>query len=207
MSLAKPLYTPPKQEKTEVHIVPDIETLALTHDAVVMSIGLVAFTLVGGEVGSTFILPDQDEQRQFGRRVDPDTAQWWNGADKEGARRQFEGPLSSIMMTHSLIRTFINRFETRMTTVAGVWGFGSDFDNATLFSLCATHTKSDKGAAPWPYKKNRCGRTLTAMYPNVPRPENRGVHHNALDDARWQAEWFRRCMFEHNACQQRSFNR
>lgn len=184
-----------QQPKTEVHIVPDIETLGLATTSVVASIGLVAFTVQGGEVGSLMILPDMDEQKEFGRTQDRATCEWWNHPDRAEAKLQFEGLTNSIASTCDLIRSFVGRFETKPTTVAGVWGFGADFDNATLQDLCRMHPDI---APPWNYKLNRCGRTLAALYPVVPKPQNKGVHHHALDDARWEAAWFRAIMMYRN---------
>ncbi|QQM14838.1 3'-5' exoribonuclease [Stenotrophomonas phage BUCT555] len=184
-----------QQAKTEVHIVPDIETFGLATTSVVGSIGLVAFTVQGGEVGSLFILPDMGEQQEFGRTKDRATCEWWNHPDRAEARTQFDGEALSVTLSCNLIRTFVQRFETKSTTVAGIWGFGADFDNAVLQDLCRMHPGM---AAPWNYKLNRCGRTLAALYPDVPKPPNKGIHHHALDDARWEAQWFRSIMMYRN---------
>jgi hypothetical protein len=70
--------------------------------------------------------------------------------------------------------------------LAGVWGFGADFDIAILQSLFR-----DYGIPPpWPYKLNRCGRTVTALCPQR-RPPRNGMSHNALDDAIYQAHTIR----------------
>ena len=65
----------------------------------------------------------------------------------------------------------------------GVWGNGASFDNVIL-------SESYYRAAilrPWPFWKDRCYRTIKTIYPDVELVRS-GTHHNALDDARTQAE-------------------
>lgn len=202
MSLAKPLYTPPPKDKTNVHVSIDIETLGLTPGSVVLSVGLVAFTLQGAEVGSLFFLPSVDEQKHYGRHIDPGTAKWWNEPAQAQAKQQFDGPQVGVGEANGMVKAFMERFNTPVSALDSVWGFGADFDNAILGDLLTVHTNR---RLPWHYRKNRCGRTLTGMYPDVAKPASQGQHHHALDDARWQAEWFRRCLIEHNARQTRTY--
>jgi len=65
----------------------------------------------------------------------------------------------------------------------GMWGNGASFDNVIL-----SETYLRLGMkAPWPFWKNKCYRTAKGMYPAV-EINRSGTHHNALDDARSQAE-------------------
>jgi hypothetical protein len=67
--------------------------------------------------------------------------------------------------------------------VAEIWGNGASFDNAILAEAydCA---RIDR---PWKYWNDRCYRTMKNQFPLVPFRRS-GTHHNALDDARSQAE-------------------
>jgi exodeoxyribonuclease VIII len=70
--------------------------------------------------------------------------------------------------------------------VAHVWGNGSDFDNAIINNLA----KSFGAPKPLNYKRNRCFRTLKALFgQHIPEHATipMGTHHNALDDAMYQA--------------------
>jgi hypothetical protein len=63
-----------------------------------------------------------------------------------------------------------------------LWGNGASFDNAIL-----AHAYARCGATPpWKFWNDRCYRTVAALTA-TPRQQG-GTHHNALDDARSQAE-------------------
>ena len=81
------------------HICYDIETLALTTDAAVASIGAVAWT--DGDAPGTFrhefeyvvILEGQE------RRIDPGTVRWWLRQSEAARRRTFEDPQFDLAET------------------------------------------------------------------------------------------------------------
>ncbi len=64
-----------------------------------------------------------------------------------------------------------------------VWGNGADFDNAIL-CLCY---QAAGVPMPWDFWNNRCFRTLKNLAPHL-KIERGGTYHNALDDARTQAQ-------------------
>ena len=66
--------------------------------------------------------------------------------------------------------------------IEGVWGNGASFDNVLL----ATAYKRLGMETPWPFWKDRCFRTMK----NVCKVDHsfEGTAHNALDDARSQAQ-------------------
>lgn len=171
-----------------VHISMDIETLDLRPSGVILSIGLAAFTVPGGIVGSFYTRLNREEQEAKGRTVDRATQVWWESQsdDAKEALRGTDEPVDRSLM---MVESFFSRFTGGAHEIAGVWGFGSDFDNAFVQDIFRQWGRS----VPWPHKKNRCGRTLVGM--TAPeKPLNIGTHHNALDDAMWQAEYFRRGM-------------
>lgn len=172
--------------KRVVHVAVDIETLGKTPSSVVLSVGLAAFTVQGGIVSTWYAVLNREHQEAAGRKVDPDTLEWWAKQPIEAKAVLYEADEVSVPLGHHLsaIRRFINRFEEPPYELGGVWGFGSDFDNATLQDLNGTREPL------WDYRKNRCGRTLVAIT-KTPRPPSVGVQHHALDDARFQANWFR----------------
>lgn len=164
-----------------VHVSADLETLSLHPTAVVLSIGLAAFTLSGGIVKQAYWTLEQPTQKAHGRHVDPRTLDWWQRQSKE-AREVFLEPGKD---TASVLLEVAAWFKA-LPDLAGVWGFGADFDIAILQSLYR-----DYGIpVPWPYKLNRCGRTVTAISPQR-RPQRGGTYHNAVDDAVYQAHSIR----------------
>lgn len=171
-----------------VDIALDIETLGLRPGSLILSIGMVAFTLQGGEVASFYAEPSKEEQKALGRIVDPDTQRWWN-SQNETAQQVLHSPGIPIVDVLTGVGSFLSRFTSGAYQIGGVWGYGSDFDNAAVQDL-----SRDAGfGAPWPYGKNRCGRTVVELA-GLPKPPNVGTHHNALDDARFQATRIREAL-------------
>lgn len=179
-------------DKKTVHVAVDIETLGTTAGAVILSAGLAAFTLQGGIVASWYGVFSVECQRQLGRNIDPKTVRWWDQQSPAAKGAVAEAYTTTVPVVDGLnsIRTFIARFSNDAYELGGVWGFGADFDNAALEDLAACCNVEPL----WHYKKSRCGRTLVALA-GVPAPKQNvpGVQHHAMDDARFQAEWFRQC--------------
>lgn len=172
--------------KIPVHVAIDLETLDVRPTAAVVSIGLAAFTVAGGLIGTYYSILKTQPQIADGRTTSESTLAWWD-EQPEGVRGVLDSP-QSVQPADGLrhVDSFFSRFQNNFYTIEGVWGFGSDFDNATLIDMFAFYGIG----LPWHYKANRCGRTLVGLV-NVPKPPSKGTHHNALDDAVWQAEWFR----------------
>ena len=63
-----------------MHIMIDIETLATTPDAVVMSVGAVKFDPTSDQppTSKTLWRPDIDEQTERDRHVSESTLEWWS---------------------------------------------------------------------------------------------------------------------------------
>lgn len=164
-----------------IHVSCDLETLSLQPNALVLSIGLAAFTLPHGIVKRAYWILEQQTQVAKGRHIDPRTLDWWQRQSKE-AREVLTATGTDTATTLRHVATW---FEG-LPDLAGVWGFGADFDNAILQSLYRDYGQS----VPWSYKLNRCGRTVTALAP-MRRPPRQGAHHNAMDDAAYQASTIR----------------
>jgi hypothetical protein len=163
------------------HVSIDLETLSLQPTALVLSIGLAAFTLTGGLTKTGYWTLEQQTQRAKGRHVDPHTLDWWQRQSKE-ARQVFTEPAKDTAMVLLEVAAWFHA----LPDLAGVWGFGADFDLAILQSLYRTYDM----VVPWPYKFNRCGRTVTAIAPQR-RPPRGSIAHNAMDDAMEQAHSIR----------------
>lgn len=161
-----------------MEIMIDIETLAVTPDALVLSIGAVEFSVQGG-VGDTFYaVLGMDEQAT--RRIDPGTLQWWmrQGPD---AQEVLLAPSESVAAGLARLTAFVVRHASLND---GVWANGPDFDLVILQSLYRDYHMR----TPWTHKQHRCYRTLRALAPTVSIADNM-VLHNALSDAKWQAQY------------------
>lgn len=76
-----------------------------------------------------------------------------------------------------------------------LWGNGAAFDQPILRYAIKNYAANPKffdDAAPW--YNDRCFRTMKNLQV-VPEPPFMGAKHDALDDARHQAEWLRRIVY------------
>ena len=169
-----------------IHAALDIETLSLRPNAVILSIGIQFFsfgdtTLLGDPV--TFY-PSVSEQLAHGRDISLDTVAWWR---KQGdvARLVFDAQRTALVA----VQADMTRLFEQVGFNGGVWGFGSDMDNAKVEDMF-------RGAGldcPWHYRANRCGRTLLGLAyadrKDIVWPVA-GNAHTAAGDARSQAAAF-----------------
>lgn len=160
------------------NIMIDLETLGLRAGCRVLSIGAVEFSAEG--LGREFytVLDADDQTKLF---VDPETEAWWARQSRE-ARRVFTDPK---VPTSEGLRAF-NEWLGNITSISyrNVWGNGADFDQPILAAVYAMH--APELTLPWKWG-SRCYRTLKNLYPSV-KLDRQGTYHNALDDAKSQAE-------------------
>lgn len=162
------------------NIMVDLETLGRRAGCKVLSIGAVQFGPMG--LSSEFYISLNVEE-QADLHTDPDTEAWW-AKQSEEARRVFTEPKTSFVLG-------IEQFSQYLYGVSGgklrnvrMWGNGSDFDCAILH---AAYCAAGHDRTPWEFWNNRCYRTLKNMHKSI-KLERQGVYHNALDDAKSQAE-------------------
>lgn len=158
----------------------DLETLGVNSHAPVVSIGAVMFDADGVNEGSKFyaVLDVGQQIRDHGREVDGDTVRWWT-QQSEAARSVFKEPRHD---TDSMLDEFAGYLRLADRDTVEVWGNGSDFDNVILANLfdAVGHPRA------WRFTNNRCYRTMRSLVPAIV-PAREGTHHNALDDAVYQA--------------------
>lgn len=156
------------------HVMVDLETLDTRPTAAIISIGAVVFH--GAGKGSEFYTAvDQNSAIAAGLTASPKTLEWWAG-QSAAARTVFTDP-NRLELRHALIR-----FAEFLPRDCRLWGNGAAFDNAILANAYAALGIDP----PWKFWNDRCYRTLVAICP-APRVQ-RGTHHNALDDAKSQAD-------------------
>ena len=166
-------------------IMVDLETLGSGPGCAILSIGAVAFDPDSGLIGAEFhTLVSTASCRELGLREEGDTVEWWS---KQSAEAQTI--LTAAATCDVTLEQALSRFATFLRSHGGaprvrVWGNGADFDNAILADL---YRRSGQ-LPPWRFWNSRCFRTFKALRKGL-EPDRRGTHHNALDDARHQANW------------------
>lgn len=170
-----------------LHAMLDIETLDVETTAVVLSIGMVVYdplTIVRSDLSrlpKLYYSLDIQPQLEQGRTIGGDTVVWWSKQSAEARKVFTEQPKAHPIAVLSNLSGWLVEYK-----VQHVWGNGVDFDNAIISSLA----KSFGAPKPLNYKHNRCFRTLKALLGHhIPAHATMpiGTHHNALDDAVYQA--------------------
>lgn len=159
-----------------MHIMIDLETMGTRPNAPIVSIGAVTFD-ADGIAREFYRNVDLKTSVAGGGVIDPDTVMWWLRQDNPA--REALTDEAGIAITYALD----DLTKWFPTTVSGVWGNGASFDNVLLSESYIRAGMQQ----PWPFWKDKCYRTVKGMYPDVAL-ERSGTHHNALDDARTQAE-------------------
>lgn len=156
----------------------DVETLDTRPSTVILSIGAVRFDIDKPEViGDTFhVHIDIDSCLAAGRTVSGSTILWWLDQSDEARHKLTEATRVPLKTALQGLATFINEKDR-------VWGNGASFDNAILSDAY----RCVGLAQPWRYWGDMCYRTLKSLYRHVPKPEFRGIKHEALADAVNQA--------------------
>ena len=164
------------------NIMLDLETWGTKPGSVITSIGAVVFNddaIQKGEFESFYYRINPKSCTDAGLAIDPDTVLWWmKQSDK--ARSEFE--LSSFHIEVALAH-FSHFCLAGREGEPVLWGNGATFDNALLraaYEACGI-------VPPWSPFHDRCYRTAKSYRPDI-KMARTGTHHNALDDARSQAE-------------------
>lgn len=164
----------------------DIETLGKTTKAPVMSIGAVLFNS-GGMYDRFYINLDVAYQIDSGKRqTDGSTIKWW--MEQEGAAKKVfsdksvvvgEGIAAFMQFYEGLLKTYnLERKDLK------VWGNGPTFDVTILESFF----KDFGHPSPFHFRGIRDLRTFKEFVYDGSQTERVGTHHNALDDAEYQAQ-------------------
>lgn len=167
----------------------DLETMALSSHAAVVSIGAVEFNpeLATSEpysgLGREFYVPVSLNKQvsKWGREVESSTLEWWKGQPAEVRAALTD---SRSVFLDDALHKFAEWLGGRNLDV---WGNGAAFDNVVL----ANAYRATGSPVPWGFRNDRCYRTLKALGEGLGiayKEPQRLVQHNALDDAKYQAE-------------------
>jgi DNA polymerase III alpha subunit (gram-positive type) len=172
------------------HIAIDLETLSTSPAAVVLAIGAVAVCETTGETVSFYTVCSVDSQES--RQIDQSTLHWWEQQSAEArlVLDQANDPTIAIHLDDALAELSAWVGKLGETHEVFVWGNGANFDVAILEHAY----KNISPFVPWAFRNVRDMRTLRDIALRLglgPQIENStvrtGTHHNALDDAQFQA--------------------
>lgn len=155
----------------------DLETLGTGYNSVIVSIGIVRFD--SDTVTDRFYRRISLESCiQVGLDINAHTILWWMERPDE-VRSELYKP--SVPIREGLEE--LSEWMQKNGEVEELWGNGAAFDNVILknaFDKCSMNL-------PWHFSKDRCYRTMKALYPSIKSPIQNLMEHNALYDAETQA--------------------
>lgn len=158
----------------------DLETLATSSDAAILTIGAVRFDPFGDELNdnamqSFYAKIDLDSCDRIGLVTSESTIEWWSKQSKEAQDEAFseEGRIDIV--------DAMNQFYKFCWGAKRIWSHGAGFDVVILETIFRRIQKS----YPWSYWAVRDTRTLFDMGIDAKRPPV--LKHHALEDAWNQA--------------------
>lgn len=159
----------------------DLETLATTTDASILTIGAVKFDPFGREesdpaMDSFYVRVDLDSCDEIGLVTNDDTIAWWANQSKEAQEEAFGDGDDRVH-----IRVAFERLYKFCWGAQRVWSNGAAFD----VPICETVYRRINKAIPWSFWQVRDVRTAFDLGINPQRPTV--TAHNALVDAYQQA--------------------
>lgn len=158
------------------HLMVDMETMAVSPDAVVLSLGAVHFNPWGNGYGDKIYFKiDLDDQDRLGRAIDPLTLDWWSKQDPAIMEEAFS-PNDRISLEEAM-----DQFHKFAWGCDCFWSHGATFDLVILENILRQMGRP----LPWNYWQLRDTRTLFDLGYNPDMPQ--GSKHDALQDAIRQA--------------------
>ena len=155
----------------------DLETLATTPDAAILTIGACRFDPKGNDIATTFYERVKLEtQENYNRVINEDTLSWWSQQDKQIQEDAFGEGDDRIDLQDAMKKLYTFGLGT-----TNVWSHGAIFDIVILENIC----RSFQQAITWKFWEVRDTRTLFDIADiNI----NVQGKHNALTDAVAQAK-------------------
>ena len=179
---AAPIPTAFWEPNSMNHIMIDLETMGTLFNAPVLAIGACYFDADTGEIGDRFYgAIDIADACRFGR-PSGDTIRWWMGQNDDARKAAIAGTKPAAEVFEAFEKFLLRNRN------ACPWGNGATFDISILeYAFLKVLNRS----APWKFWNVRDCRTVKALaagLPNYPG-ERQGTHHQAMDDAVFQAQW------------------
>jgi len=155
-----------------MHLMIDLETLATTPNAAILTIGACKFDPTATDVHSTYyeriVLETQED---YGRVINEDTLAWWSQQDKQIQEDAFGEGADRIDLKDAMKKLYTFGLGT-----TNVWSHGAIFDVVIIEDIC----RSFQQAVTWKFWEVRDTRTLFDLANVSVRIEGK---HNALTDA------------------------
>jgi hypothetical protein len=185
-----------EQPKVYTDLMIDLETLGLTANSVVLSIGAVFFDLEGEDLGPTFYTNvDRESCVSLGMDVVPQTVAWWSEQSAAARAGLFDPPPVPVVDALKSFYLWASKNSFRPNVPLRVWSHGAAFD----IPLIRTLAQKTNSLLPWSYKNEHDTRTLlliTSKMANAPRAGITAltrsvptIAHHALEDSKAQASW------------------
>jgi hypothetical protein len=175
-----------------MHIMLDLETMGTSSNAAIVAIGAVLFEPATGKLNASFYrIIDLVDAAEFGE-LDAGTVKWWI-LQSEAARQIFSADEQTVSLTRALcdFSEWLEEHQQDERDMPQIWGNGAGFDCVILrnaFEATGIPT-------PWKFWHERdvrtiveLGRAVLGYDPKLDMPFD-GVAHNALVDARHQAQY------------------
>lgn len=174
----------------------DIETMATTPNAAILSIGACTFDIarqdrITHEFNIGVSLTSNEKE---GRYFSAGTMEWWLKQSKAAQEGLFEGEITNLRQALVRFRMWADSVAPKITHV---WANDPDFDCVILQDAF----RQINEMWPFQYYMNRSVRTIGELA--YPDPDERkrimtsfraeGTHHKAVDDAIAQAKFVQHC--------------
>ena len=158
------------------HLMIDMETMAVSPNAVILSLGAVHFDPYSSDImDEIYFKIDLDDQDKLGREIDPNTLDWWSKQDPEIMEEAFS-------QTGRLpLATAIDQFHKFAWGCSAFWSHGATFDLVIIENIYRQLGRP----LPWQYWQLRDTRTLFDLGQDPEMPKD--AKHDALADAIRQA--------------------
>lgn len=176
------------------NIMVDLETLGTEPGSAILSIGAVRFRL-DGIYDSFHRIIDLDSSTRKGFTVERGSIKWWMEQKPEIRDPLFEIDDDSIFYDVEEVLVAFKDWVGPQVPVT-LWGNGASFDLAIL-----REAYNKVGFGFFEPFNDRCYRTMRYLYPEIKKQDNPNLH-NALEDARNQAEHLIRLLKHHEQVEQ-----
>jgi hypothetical protein len=158
------------------HLMVDLETLATTPNAAVLTLGAVTFDPKSDKIFDEFYVRlDLESVTNLNMHIDDRTVEWWGTQDAAAQDEAFgDGNRVSV-------ESAIEQFHKFAWGCSNFWSHGAAFD----IVIIETYYRALKKSPPWDFWQIRDTRTIfdLGIDPAMPQANK----HHALEDARRQA--------------------
>lgn len=175
----------------EKHITFDLETLGSTMYAPIVQIGAVKFDLENGITDRFLRTIKLSSLKRYDFKVDYENIAWWFSQKDEA--------IKSVFCTE-------NPVDLRLALLDFTKWIGKNHDyyywsHATFDPPILAHNYNQVGLPKAiPFRLQRDIRTLSHFIKTFEKLERKGIHHNALDDCIYQAQYISKNLFTIEEC-------